>query len=105
MSSAGGLQKKRKAAVQKESAETQEYESCRQNDVGVDMNEFGFSWTLLAINMHMSLEEIMSSGSSSKKGPAHTRLARKRAHTTRKATAHFHPWRPCENLCFHKQRV
>ena len=39
MSSAGGSQKKRKAEVPKESADTHEYESCQQNDVDVDMDE------------------------------------------------------------------
>ena len=35
MSIAGDSHKKRKAAVRKESAETQEYKSCQQNDVEV----------------------------------------------------------------------
>ena len=39
MSSAGCSQKKRKAAVRKESAETQEYESCQQNGTEVDRDE------------------------------------------------------------------
>ena len=39
MSSAGGSQKKMKAAFRKESAETQEDESCQQNDMEVDMDE------------------------------------------------------------------
>ena len=36
MSSAGGSQKRRKALVQKESADTQEHESCQLNDMEVD---------------------------------------------------------------------
>ena len=36
MSSAGGSQKKRKAVVRKESADTQEYESCHQSDMDED---------------------------------------------------------------------
>ena len=39
MSSAGGLQKKRKAVVRKESADTQQYESCQQNDMEVGRDE------------------------------------------------------------------
>ena len=39
MTSAGDLQKKRKAVVQKEFADTQEYESRQQNDVEVDLNK------------------------------------------------------------------
>ena len=39
VSGAGSSQKKRKAVVQKESADTQEYESCQQNDMDVDMDE------------------------------------------------------------------
>ena len=46
MCSAGGLQQKRKAFVRKESAETQDDESCQQNDVEVDehnsLEELGF---------------------------------------------------------------
>ena len=37
--SAGGSQKKRKAVLRRESADTQEYESCQRNDVDVDMCE------------------------------------------------------------------
>ena len=36
MNCAGGSQKKRKAAVREESAETQEYEPCKQNFTEVD---------------------------------------------------------------------
>ena len=39
MSSTGGWQKKRKAVVRKESAHTQEYESCQQIDMEVDRGE------------------------------------------------------------------
>ena len=39
MSSAGGSQKKRKAVVRKESADSQESESYQLNDMDVDMNE------------------------------------------------------------------
>ena len=39
MCSAGGSQKKKKAAVRKESTETQEYKSCQQNDMEVDRDE------------------------------------------------------------------
>ena len=39
VSSAVGSQKKRKAVVRKESADTQEYEPCQQNDMDVDMDE------------------------------------------------------------------
>ena len=39
MSSAGGSQKKRKAAVRKEPAEAQWYESYQQNDMEVDRDE------------------------------------------------------------------
>ena len=39
MNSAGGSLKKRKAVVRKESAETEEHESCRQNGMDVDMDE------------------------------------------------------------------
>ena len=39
MSSAGGAQKKRKAVVRKESADTGEYESCQLNNMDMDMNE------------------------------------------------------------------
>ena len=39
MSSAGGSQKWRKAAVWKDSAETQEHESCQHNDMEVDIDE------------------------------------------------------------------
>ena len=34
-----GWQKKRRALVRKEWAETQEYESCQQNDMNVDVDE------------------------------------------------------------------
>ena len=36
MSNAGGWQREKKAAERKESAETQDYESCQQNGMGVD---------------------------------------------------------------------
>ena len=39
MRSAGGSQKKRKAVVRKESADTGEYESCQWNNMDMDMNE------------------------------------------------------------------
>ena len=39
MSSAGDSQKRRKAAVRKESADLQEHESCQRNDMEVDKNE------------------------------------------------------------------
>ena len=39
MRGAGGSQKKRKAAVRKDSAETQEYHSCQHNDIEADMDE------------------------------------------------------------------
>ena len=39
MSSAGGSQKWRKAAVWKHSAETQEHESYQHNDMEVDIDE------------------------------------------------------------------
>ena len=39
MSSAGGSQKKRRTVVRKESAETQEHESCQKNDMEVDKDE------------------------------------------------------------------
>ena len=41
----------------------------------------------------------MSSGSSSKEGPLHTRLTRRKTDMTMKATAHFHLCRLYENLC------
>ena len=39
MSSAGGTQKKRKGVVRKDSADTQEYESCPLNGMEVDLSE------------------------------------------------------------------
>ena len=39
VSSAGSSRKKRKAVVRKESADTQEYDPCQQNDMDVDMVE------------------------------------------------------------------
>ena len=42
VSSAGGAQKKRKAVVRRVSADTQECESCQQNDVDVDKEELSF---------------------------------------------------------------
>ena len=39
MSSGGGSQKKRKAVVRNEPTEAQDYESCRKNDMEVDMDE------------------------------------------------------------------
>ena len=65
----------------------------------------GCKWTLLTINMLTRHEENTSSGSSSKKGPVHTRLTRRSADMMMKATAQFHLCRLYENACFHKQRV
>ena len=53
----------------------------------------------------MSHEEITSNVSSSIKGPALTRLTKKKAGTTMKVTVNFHPCRPYDSSCFHKQRV
>ena len=39
------------------------------------------------------------------KGPALTRLTKRKAGATMKAPAHFHPCRPYEASCFHKQRT
>ena len=51
---------------------------------------YGYTWTLSAIDMHTSHEETMSNMSSSRKGPAPTRLTKRKAGTTMKVIAHFH---------------
>ena len=63
------------------------------------------TWTLSAINMLMSHEEITNNVSFSKKDPALNRLTKRKAGTTMKVTVHYHPCRPCESSCFHKQEV
>ena len=48
-------------------------------EIKVATTKYGCTWTLPAINMLMSHEEIMSNVSSSKKGPALARLTKRKA--------------------------
>ena len=74
-------------------------------EIKVATTQYGYTLTLSAISMLTSHEEITSNVSSSRKGPASTRLTKKKVGTTMKATIRFHPCHPFESSCFHKQRV
>ena len=74
-------------------------------EIKVATSKCGCTCTLLATSKLALLEEITSNGSFSKKGPVHTRQTKRKAGTMMKATAHFHPCHPCEDLCLHKQPV
>ena len=73
-------------------------------EIKLATTKYSYTWTLSAINMLMSHEEI-TSNVSSRKDPAFTRLTKRKAGTTMKVTTHFHPCRQCVGSCFHKQRV
>ena len=64
-----------------------------------------YIWTLSAVDMLTSHEEITFNVSSSRKGPAPSRLPKKMVGTTMKVTIHFHPCHPYQSSCFHEQRV
>ena len=66
----------------------------------VAIMRYGCTWTLLAISMLMSHEETTSNASSLKRGPAHTRLTKRKVGTTMKVTTHPHLCRLYEHLCF-----
>ena len=73
-------------------------------EIRVATTKYGYTWTLSAIDMLMSHEETMSNVSSSRKGPAPTRLTKRKGGTTLKVTIRFHPCHLFESSCFHKLR-
>ena len=72
-------------------------------EIRVATTKCGYTWTLSAIGMLTSHEEIASNVSSSRKGPAPTRLQKRKEGTTMKVTIRFHPCHSVVSPCFHKQ--
>ena len=63
-------------------------------EIRVATTKYGFVWTLSAIDMLTSHDEITINVSSSRKGPTPTRLPKRKVRTTMKATTRFLPCHP-----------
>ena len=72
--------------------------------IKVTIMRYGCTWTFVGNQYAHESRGNTSSGSSLKEDPLHTRLTRRKANMTMKATAHFHLCRLYENLCWKRPK-